>query len=73
MNNESVRRLMIKERERREARIKAEAEALKQAEAKTEVKEKSEEWVNIAEELQEDIEDVIADRENGDNEPDTES
>lgn len=66
MNNESVRRLMIKERERREARIKAEAEALKQAEAETESKEKSEE-------LQEVEQDVIADRENGDNEQDSES
>ena len=71
MNNESARRLMIKERERREAKIKAEAEALKQAEI--EAKEKPEKYVNLAEELKEDIEDVIADRENGDNEQDTES
>lgn len=66
MNNESVRRLMIKERERREARIKAEAEALKQAEAEAEA-------LKQAEELQEVEQDVITDRENGDNEQDTES
>ena len=65
MNNESVRRLMIKERERREARIKAEAEAREQ-EAIKDIPEADE---NITEVEQ----DVIADRENGDNEQDTES
>ena len=64
MNNANYIRLMKKERERREARIKAEAEALKQAEA---------EALKQAEELQEVDQDVITDRENGDNEQDTES
>lgn len=66
MNNESARRLMIKERERREAKIKAEAEAREQEAIKeNEIPETDE---NITEVEQ----DVITDSENGDNEQDTE-
>lgn len=64
MNNEGFRRLMQKERERREALKAKEAE---------QIKEESEQIIEDVPEEQEIVEDVITDSENGDNEQDTES
>ena len=64
MNNEGFRRLMQKERERREALKAKEAE---------QIKKESEQITEDVPEDQEDIKDVITDSENGDNEQDTES
>ena len=64
MNNEGFRRLMQKERERREALKAKEAE---------QIKEESEQIIGDVPEEQEIVEDVITDSENGDNEQDTES
>ena len=70
MNNESARRLMIKERERREALRKAQEaekeipEDIPEKEAEKEIPE------DMPEKEAEDTENVITDRENGDHEPD---
>lgn len=61
MNNEGFRRLMQKERERREALKAEEAE---------QIKEESEQITEDVPEEQEVVEDVITDREDGDHEQD---
>ena len=78
MNNEGFRRLMQKERERREALKAKEAEQIKEEsdqypdEDIEYIKEYEEQQEYFDEKLgkQEDTEDVITDRENGDNEQD---
>lgn len=78
MNNEGFRRLMQKERERREALKAKEAEQNKEVsdqypdEDIERIKEYEEQQEYFDEKLgkQEDTEDVITDRENGDNEQD---
>lgn len=81
MNNEGFRRLMQKERERREALKAKEAEQIKEEsdqypdEDIERIKEYEEQQEYFDEKFgkQEDTEDAITDRENGDNEQDTES
>lgn len=78
MNNEGFRRLMQKERERREALKAKEAEQIKEEsdqypdEDIERIKEYEEQQEYFDEKFgkQEDTEDVITDRENGDNEQD---
>lgn len=74
MNNEGFRRLMQKERERREALKAKEAEQIKEESQDIEREIENTEHQEYLEEKygnQEDIEDVITDSENGDNEQDT--
>lgn len=78
MNNEGFRRLMQKERERREALKAKEAEQIKEKsdqhpdEDIERIKEYEEQQEYLDEKYgkQEDIDDVVTDRENGDHEPD---